>query len=159
MDILMGLLISDWCLSENVSSNIPPSQFIFDFLYDDKLILVLTEIFNLITRLFLCQPLSSLLPSCSFQGWRPHVLLKRSTSYLFWHLNPKNSNCWSIQCIFSCLFCSLSHPMKPCPEKNLTIYIQTLCNQFHFRVLRNLWNFKCWLVTCLFFLLIDVVLD
>lgn len=151
LNTLMGLVISNWSLSENVSSKFSPSQLVFDFLYDDKLIPLLTEIFNFVNKLFLCHPISSILPSLSFEGQDFMYCWKDPQLILFWHLIPKNSNCWSVQCTFSFLFCTLPHPMKPCPENKLAINIQTLWNQFHFLVLRNLWKFKCCLVTCLFF--------
>ena len=39
---------SDWSTSENVNSNIPPSELLTHFIYDVKLILVLTGIFNFV---------------------------------------------------------------------------------------------------------------
>ena len=79
---------SDWSTSENVNSNIPPSELLnkTHFIYDVKLILILTEIFN-----FVIFMLGYRFPLAITPISRPHDILENIVNLLFL------SNIWDLK--------------------------------------------------------------
>lgn len=113
--------------------------------------LVFIEIINLVTKLILFKAISSLLHH-SLTKAKDLMTFLKSLNFL------SLSDIWDLKIIIAdqynphCLSSSAYYPTQWIItwKRNLTINTQAVWNQFYFMVLRNLWNLKYQLDTCLF---------
>ena len=96
------------------------STFFLHFVYEDKLTLALIKIINLIMKLFLCQPTSSLLPLLPCQGQRPHGTLGKILNALplpgFWAPNTPVAAQYNTHTLSSS---PTATPTESLPEKEM----------------------------------------